>query len=349
MTCRALIAATAVFAATAIWTSPALAERGFIDIFIPAAGPTVITGASDTAGGVDPHIELVRGGAVIARSSGNPFFYATISVASVNAGDVVNAYRNNAQIASVTYDGLPTINPDACAGRTSFTGSRNAVSKLVEAGAFTPTVASNGDDTRSIFSQGNPFTVTLDRPLKVGQVAYAATDVTTVSSGNTLSFGVERQVNVIACPPAPPSPQPPAPLPAKSTTTTTSAPTDAQVLLAVKQALGATGAKLRTLDLAALAKRKSVALPFTFAEAGTAKLRLTAKVKRKTTVVGSASKTQSTAGAASIPLKLTPAGRALLKHARSIKLTLTCTFTPARAGAKPQSTSTSATLKRKKK
>jgi hypothetical protein len=335
---RLASAGAAALVGVALFAAPALAEENFIGVFIPFRGATSIGASSDTFGGTDPHIEIVRGGTVIARSTGFFGNFGSLEVASLNPGDTINLLRSGAVVGSTTFDGTPTINADACAGRSSFTGTRNALARVTEAGAFTlgRDPYFGGDDTRAIWSQDNPFTVTLDRPLGVGQVAFVGTRFT---SGSVTVFS-DRQVAVAACPPPPPPPPPPP---------TSKVPTDAQVLAAVKAALSQTGAKLRKLDTRTLAKRKSIALPFAFPEAGTAKLQLTTKVKRKSTIVGTGSKAMGTAGTANVTVKLTKAGRLLLKRARSIKLTLKATFTPARAGAKPQSASTSVTLKRKKK
>jgi hypothetical protein len=337
---RRFAATTAtVLAGTAMLAAPALAEQDYIGIFIPESGQTTVYADSDTYNGVNPHIEIVRGGTVIARSSG--FYYGSfgsVDVASLNAGDTINLLRNNAVVASTVFDGTPTINADACAGQSTFTGSRNALAEIESAGAYTPR-RPYGDPIRAIWTKVNPFTVTLDTPLAAGQIAY----VSTSWRSGSLYLESSRRATVGNCP-APPPPPPATP----------AVPTDAQVLAAVKAALGKTGAKLRTLDPAALAKRKSVSLPFAFSEAGTAKLQLTTKVKRKgkkakTMVVGSGTKKLAAAGSANVPVKFTKAGRSLLKRSKSLKLTLKGTFTPARAGAKPQSASTSATLKRKKK
>src|SRR5262249_28390625 len=153
-------------------------------------------------------------------------------------------------------------------------------------------------------TKGNPFTVSLDRPLAAGQVAYAATFL----DSSPLSVYSWREVNVSSCPPAPvlsPAPNPPA---------VTSGLTDAQSLQGVKTALAKSGAQLRAIKLKKLAKLKSVALRFAFPEAGTARMQLSAKQGKKTKVLGAGSQSSGGAGTANVTLKLTSAGRALLKR-----------------------------------
>ena len=72
-------------------------------------------------------------------------------------------------------------------------------------------------------------------------------------------------------------------------------------------------------------------------EAGTAVLdwyelpagaKLARKSKPKPVLVASGERTFSAAGTAKITLKLTTAGKLLLKHARHLQLTAKCAFTP---------------------
>ncbi len=72
-------------------------------------------------------VELVRGGAVVATASadtpGLPFAY--IRSGTLQAGDVLNVYRGSTLLGAVPYTGLPTVGTDACAGRSSFTVTRD--------------------------------------------------------------------------------------------------------------------------------------------------------------------------------------------------------------------------------
>jgi hypothetical protein len=331
-----MTALAAALVASAALAAPALATHDYIGVRIGTTGEATVGAASTDISGNDPHVEISRGGALLARSTGPGFggLFGAANVPSLLAGDVISLHRNGAAFASVTFDGLPTVNADACAGRTAFTGARNAAASVDYAGFYTPGGGGYGSRGSVHWNQGNPFTVTLPRPLIAGQVVYVATNLVAGAGADTMELDVERNTTVAACPSPPPPPVPP-----------TVVPTDGQVFAAIKAALGKTAAKLRKLDTAALAKRKRLTLPFRFAEAGTVRLQL----KRKTTAVGTGTKTLKAPGSANVTVKLTKAGRSLLKRAKSIKLTLKATFTPARAGAKPQAASMSVTLKRKKK
>lgn len=282
-------------------------------------------------------LEVVRGGAIVATASRTGFFVGTTLAQPLQAGDQARLFRDDGLLASATYDGQPAIAADACIGGSSFTATRSAAATIDDAGAFTPGASPYGPRTRAIFTKGNPFTVTLDTPIAAGQAAFVETTIETadvlITSSRSVSAGVCQS------PPAPPTPLPAA----------TPTPTDAQVAAALKTALAASRTSLRRLDLAALARRKSVTLPFTFSEAGTARLRLTAKIKRKTVTIGTGTRTLTGKGTGTITIKLTAGGRAALKRAKTLKLSLKGRFTPARAGARPQSSSTTVTLNRKKK
>ncbi len=261
--------------------------------------------------------------------------YGSVEVPQLVVGDVVRLIADGASVTSATYDGLPTI-ADACAGRSSFTGARTANVNVFDAGIDRAGGSWYAQGTRGTWDSANPFTVTLPRALVLGDLAYV---VTTTDPG-PYSISSTRRVRVgTACPPAPPTPPaPPSP----------TAPTDAQVLAALTTGIRGTRSGLGKLTTATLAKRKAVALPFAFSEAGTVKLRLTAKKGKKTVTLGTGSRKATTAGKANVSVKLSKPGRKLLRTSRKLKVTLTGTFTPARAGAKAQKASVSATLKRKR-
>jgi hypothetical protein len=115
------------------------------------------------------------------------------------------------------------------------------------------------------------------------------------------------------------------------------------VLANVKAAVASAATTLKALKTRRLAKRKSVGLPFAFSEPGKVKLTLTGPRGKQ---VGAGEKTAAAAGPSTVTVKLSAAGRKLLKAARKIALTVKATFTPARAGAKPQTASAGVTLKR---
>lgn len=100
-------------------------------------------------------------------------------------------------------------------------------------------------------------------------------------------------------------------------------------------------AKLRP---AALAGKGSVSLSGTAAGPGTIKIVLTAKIHGMNVVIGSGEKTTGSAGATTVKLMLTRAGRnALRTHKGKLKVTVTTTFTP--TGGTAATASTKVTLK----
>ena len=100
------------------------------------------------------------------------------------------------------------------------------------------------------------------------------------------------------------------------------------------------------LKLSTLARKSRFTLSFNAPAKGTVKLRLTAKAKKKTVVVGSGSRSVAAAGTTKVTVKLTKAGRTLLKRSKRLKVTLAGSFTPVGAGAKPIERTTSVTLKK---
>jgi hypothetical protein len=285
---------------------------------------------------VSHHLDLVRNGAVIATSPATSN-YASLDVPSLLAGDVARFYDANAVTARAAYDGQPTIASDACAPHISFTATRSDTHTVYNAGAFP------ADDytavNRAINTTGNPFTVTLQSPLAAGDVAFVVTQGLQANG----AVGVEfiRYADVAACP------VPPPPATIGATTTTTPAvpatPTDAQVLAKVKTAVTSIAAKLKAFKTRQLGKRKSVGLRFAFSEPGKVKLTLTGPRGKP---IGAGEATATVAGTRTVTVKLSAAGRKLLKAARKITLTAKATFTPARAGAKSQTASAGAKLKR---
>jgi hypothetical protein len=275
---------------------------------------------------------LVRDGATVKESTAD-----FLEVDAFKAGDVANLYLNDTVVATATYDDLPTID-GACIGRASFAAKRAANAGVVDAGAF-QMFAGGTRRLDSVWTAAETFSVSLERPLASGDVAYVATS-TTIGTTDTVSF---RGLPVLPCPDfgrGPGSGQPPAGPP--TPTVSPAAPTAAEVLLAVRAAVSASRSSLKPFTARTLARRPAVDLPFAFPEPGTAALELLAKDK----VIGTGSKAVSVNGKANVSLKLTAAGRKLLKRSKKLKVTLRGTFTPSRPGAGPQRASMSVTLRR---
>ena len=105
--------------------------------------------------------------------------------------------------------------------------------------------------------------------------------------------------------------------------------------------------------IAALLKSGAYTALFKALEAGTAVIvwyrvppgaRLATKTKAKPVLIAAGKHTFKAAGTATIKIKLTPAGKRLLKHAKQLKLTAKGTFTP--TGKKPISKTKTFVLKR---
>ena len=204
-------------------------------------------------------LDVVRGGTVVATATSTQTMFpaAFVELESLQAGDVANFYSGNALTATATYDGLPSVEEDACAGSSKFTTRRTPGSAITGAGAWAPGAGNYVlDGVRAIWTQDNPSTVTLERPLALGEIAYAASSLTV---GET-EIRSSRGATVGAC-------RVQAPVPA-------TAPTPAPSVTPAKASLATTSRRLRTLTLNSLARRKSVALPFAFPERGTVRLRL---------------------------------------------------------------------------
>ena len=224
------------------------------------------------------------------------------------------------------------IGSDACAGRLTFTGTRSDSLVVNDAGAFSG--SSYAALNHAAFGSGNPFTVTLSRPLAVGDTAFI--EENGLLGGGTVGIDQERDIKVGVCPAGPPPPPPPPPVP----------PTDAQVKAALKTQLAAAAKALKKHKLRALAKQEHLTLAFAFPDAGTIKLTLTAKTGKRTITIGGGRKTASAASAGKVTVKFTSQGRKLLRHARKLTVTLRGSFSRTRAGTKTQSATATAALKR---
>jgi hypothetical protein len=270
---------------------------------------------------------VVRQQAVIAKTlpvSGPIGAGVSVSLPDLLPGDEASFYadENLKLLARGTYAGDPQIT-NACVGATSFTVSSPGV--LIEyAGTSVLLNPPGGYGTSdAAFGPIGTTTVMLQRPIAATDVVYAASSYRTLG----MKIRYERSVRPVVCPPPPVVPPAPAPTPAP--------PSDAAVLSAVKAAAATTGAELR--------KHKQFAkLPFAFPEPGTVQLKLAAKGK---TIAGGL-RQRTSAGKANVTVKQTSAGRKVLKRFKTLKLTLTATFTPSRANAKAQRAVVKVTLKR---
>jgi hypothetical protein len=107
---------------------------------------------------------------------------------------------------------------------------------------------------------------------------------------------------------------------------------------------GAAIGDLSKITPAALAGKGHLTLPGTAAGPGTVKIVITAKIHGKTVVLGSGEATTDSAGAVTVKLTLTKAGKKALKgHRGKLPVTVTASFVP--KGGKGSSVSSKGTLK----
>ena len=292
--------------------------------------------------GANDRLELVRGGTVIAKGvPDDEWGDGAINVSNLVAGDVLNVYRGTTLLGAVSYAGRPMVRQDACAGRTSFTVVRDEEAVIDGAGAFVPAGGGSGDHSRAIWTRTDAFaTVTVDRALILGEVAWVQTDATARWSNDTLVWvSSRREISVPACPATSEPPTPVAPI------TPTPVPVD-QTPAQITAALKTTGKQLGKLDPVKLGRKASFALNFASPAAGTARLHLTAKANGKTIALGEGSAKATKAQTLKVSVKLPKTVRALLKRSKRLSVTLVATFDPAASGTQPFQTATTVTLKR---
>ena len=169
-----------------------------------------------------------------------------------------------------------------------------------------PTSGGSGDHSRAIWTRTDAFaTVTVDRALILGEVAWVQTDATARwSNGELVWVSSRREISVPACPATSEPPTPVAPV------TPTPVPVD-QTPAQITAALKTTGKQLGKLDPAKLARKASFALTFAAPAAGTARLHLTAKANGKTIALGEGSAKATKAQTLKVSVKLPKAVRAL--------------------------------------
>jgi len=321
---RHLIATVAALTAVAVLAPSAHAYTRFTfetERYVPAR----VTVESDD---VHTRLELMRAGVVIKSTAADE-----LDIGELVEGDVATVYFGQVPIASTTYEPLPVISDTVCIGHSSFYIRRAPGAVVLDAGAY-----KYGSSIGSDWTTGDSALVTLERPLQAGDVAYVLTSQVTAG----VEIRSHRALRVPECPsPKPPSDPPvvaPPPI-----TPPPSGPTEQQSLAALKGSIGATGSSLRPLRLQRLAKRASVALPFAFPEPGTVTLELVAKGK----AIGTGARQSAANGKVSVSVKLTPAGRKLLKRAKkTLKVTVKGAFTASRPNVSTQRTAVTVTLKR---
>ena len=273
-----------------------------------ADGPAVVAAFDEDTPVV---VELVRGGAVIARSD-----TGSAQIAAFAPGDTAHAYRDGALVGAATYDGTPAIG-DVCVGSSSFTVTRPPADRLFLAGAE----GAEGE-IESTVSPDAPAVVSTARPLTAGDTAYAGA---TGLAEDTVVI-TYHAVRARACPAPPAGTDPTAPGNAKP----------------AALSLAAARARLQRLGLKRLARRRSVTVAFRFPEPGTVRLRVVGTGGRQIAI---GRRRVSRSGSAGVLVRISPAGRRFLRRSVRRQVTLRATFTPSRAGAAPRHASARFTLR----
>src|SRR4051794_25431707 len=307
-------------------------------------------------------IQLVRNGTVVASATGGPDYRSPFtSTGPLSAGDQLH-YTAPGVDRTWTYDGLPSLDlTTACIGSSSFTGKVNpavpATNKATNdfsadvypkgsgASGFTPSITS----AVSTDGAGN-VSVTTNRALLGDDAIYVRSSIL---DGDTRIFeDLTRKPTACVVPPAPvvATPTPPvAPTPP---------PTSGQLLAGLQGTLATQAKLLSKTDLTEVVQDGSVDVPFTFMVPGTvefswqvagasarASIAKKKAKKAKAIIIAKGAKSLKVAGTAKVTLKLTKAGKKLLRKAKSVRITFTATFKPA-AGGPVQKTATKFTLKR---
>lgn len=264
-------------------------------------------------------LSIVRSGSVVASQVGAG--YAEL-IQAPSVGDTVLLQDPvGTTVASIVYDGLPSIDPSVCVGAASISGQRTGAA-AVTAGAY---LATGGGP----YGEGGGFLnaqiSTLSGSSYAGSFARALTSADTVwanealqssaPGGGLVNYNSTVSRPVGACP-VPPPPPPPPPV--------------AKVAALTGKILSLTGATLAKLLHSGWTIPVQVSQPGTvtmdlFLEGG----RLPAKASKKKHAAQLLARGQTVAkapGKVTVHLRITPSGRRKLKHAKRAHVVLLTTF-----------------------
>jgi hypothetical protein len=178
--------------------------------------------SGDASNETQVQVSIVRGGTVIARS--RPGNGSTGMSQVPQVGDVVNLEAPvGAVVDSVTYDGLPSMDPTVCAGSTNFSG-QNTLGETVKGKALalalqiekygSSVAESDFQHAQVTMLSGTTFGGSFLIPLAIGQTVTAIESLETPLAGGAIfDYVSESSRPVGGCPPVvvPPSPPPPPP------------------------------------------------------------------------------------------------------------------------------------------
>jgi hypothetical protein len=279
-----------------------------INIWIEPDGTALVSGEDGGLDGQPDRLEVYRGGVPIGERLQTIDWGSGVKVAPLLVGDQVRLWEGSELRSAHVFDGLPSVE-GVCAGSSSFDLAHGSLE------IYGASAGQGADYTQATIGHGEPAAMTMSRPLAAGE------RLTLYTGAHVGWFRVSQSRTLTV----PDCSQPPVP----------SAPTDAEVLSGLKAGLrpARTGIERRT--------RTTLAVPFTFAEQATVRLRIV----HGRTVIGTGR--ESGAGETAVRVRLNAPGRRLLSGRERAALTVKATLTPARAGARPQSASLRVTYRRR--
>jgi hypothetical protein len=231
-------------------------------------------------------------------------------------------------VGSVVYDGLPSMDPTVCAGATNFSGQRSA-NEEVEGRFYTlvqhPTYVARrwrgpwAGEAQIASLAGSAFAGSFLVPLALGQTVRAVEHLrTSLAGGATFTYTSENDRPVGACP-LPPAPPPPPPLALLGSILKLGLP-------AIRHLLGSGWTNQVSINQAGTIVEdlylQGGSVPATAASAKSPRHHR----HKPAVLLGRGSAKMTGAGTAHVKIKLTARGRAVLRHARSVRAVLVTTL-----------------------
>src|SRR3954447_3063216 len=94
---------------------------------------------------------------------------------TLSPGDDVQLIKDGAVVNTVTYDGKPTVNADACTGAKTITGTAAGTTSFFAVTAFTPGGGSGSSDNPATLTRsGEGYTAKFGKPLAKGDKLYVS-------------------------------------------------------------------------------------------------------------------------------------------------------------------------------
>ena len=277
--------------------------------------------AENVPGNPQLALSIVRAGSVVASRVGNGFAEL---VQAPSVGDTLLLQDPvGTTVASVVYDGLPSIDPSVCVGATTISGQRTGAA-AINAGAYT---VSSGlpygfEPNGSLIAQistlsGSSYAGSFASALTSAQTVYSNETVQSAApGGGVLTYSSTNSRPVGACP----APVPPAPAPKQTT---------AKVASLTGKILSLTRTTLAKLLRSGWTIALQVSQPGTvtmdlFLEGG----RLPAKASKKhpAVLLARGQVVAKAPGKVTLHLRVTSSGRRKLKHVRKAHVVLLTTL-----------------------